>query len=215
MTFIRVVLADDHPIVRTGIRALISKAADIVVVAEVDNGADVLTEVEQLAPDVLLLDMEMPGLSGIEVAQKLKAANSNVRVLALSAHDDEVYVRALLANGAAGYLTKEEAPELIVDAVRGIARGEKGWISRRAAAQMSSWMHEQETELITLTTREMQVLKQAATGKTNREIALVLSITDKTVEKHMGAVFEKLKVNSRVEAVMVAVKKGWLNPPPG
>src|SRR4051812_17806731 len=178
MTSIRVVLADDHPIVRTGIRALISKAADIIVVAEVDNGADVLTQVEQLAPDVLLLDMEMPGLSGIEVAQKLKAVNSSVRVLALSAHDDEVYVRALLANGAAGYLTKEEAPELIVDAVRGIARGEKGWISRRAAAQMSMWMHEQEAEPITLTAREMQVLKQAATGKTNREIALALSITD-------------------------------------
>ena len=215
MTSIRVVLADDHPIVRTGIRALISKAADIIVVAEVDNGADVLIQVEQLAPDVLLLDMEMPGFSGIEVAQKLKAANSSVRVLALSAHDDEVYVRALLANGAAGYLTKEEAPELIVDAVRGIARGEKGWISRRAAAQVSLWMHEQVTEPVTLTAREMQVLKQAATGKTNREIALALGITDKTVEKHMGSVFEKLKVNSRVEAVMVAVKKGWLNPPPG
>jgi len=212
MAPIRVVLADDHPIVRTGIRTMLAKAADIIVVAEVGNGPDVLIQLDQLAPDVLLLDMEMPGLSGVEVAQKLKAAKSTVKVLALSAHDDEVYVRSLLANGAAGYLTKEEAPELIVDAVRGIARGEKGWISRRAAAQMMGWTHQQaEAEL---TDREMQVLKQAALGKTNREIALALGIADKTVEKHMGGVFEKLQVNSRVEAVMSAVQKGWLTPPP-
>ncbi len=212
MAPIRVVLADDHPIVRTGIRTMLAKAADIIVVAEVGNGPDVLIQLAEMMPDVLLLDMEMPGLSGVEVAQKLKAANSQVKVLALSAHDDEVYVRSLLANGAAGYLTKEEAPELIVDAVRGIARGEKGWISRRAAAQMIGWSHQQEAA--ELTVREMQVLRQAATGKTNREIASALGIADKTVEKHMGGVFEKLRVNSRVEAVMCAVKKGWLNSPP-
>jgi DNA-binding NarL/FixJ family response regulator len=182
-------------------------------VAEVGNGPDVLIQLAQLAPDVLLLDMEMPGLSGVEVAQKLKATNSTVKVLALSAHDDEVYVRSLLANGAVGYLTKEEAPELIVDAVRGIARGEKGWISRRAAAQMIGWTHQQEA--VELTDREMQVLKQAALGKTNREIALALGIADKTVEKHMGGVFEKLQVGSRLEAVMSAVKRGWLTPPSG
>ncbi|CAN5572021.1 response regulator transcription factor [soil metagenome] len=213
MTPIRVVLADDHPIVRTGIRTMLAKATDIIVVAEVGNGPDVLIQLAQMAPDVLLLDMEMPGLSGVEVAQKLKAAKSKVKVLALSAHDDEVYVRSLLANGAVGYLTKEEAPELIVDAVRGIARGEKGWISRRAAAQMLGWTHQQEE--VELTDREMQVLKQAALGKTNREIALALGIADKTVEKHMGGVFEKLQVSSRLEAVMSAVKKGWLTPPSG
>jgi DNA-binding NarL/FixJ family response regulator len=214
MAPIRVVLADDHPIVRTGIRTMLAKASDIIVVAEVGNGPDVLVQIAELAPDVLLLDMEMPGLSGVEVAQKLKAANSKVKVLALSAHDDEVYVRSLLANGAVGYLTKEEAPELIIGAVRGIARGETGWISRRAAAQMISWTRQQAEEPAELTEREMQVLQQAATGKTNREIALALGIAGKTVEKHMGGVFEKLRVSSRVEAVMSAVKKGWINPAP-
>ncbi len=215
MNNIRVLLADDHPIVRTGIQSMLAKAPDITVVAEVDNGAAVLAQIEAMAPDVLLLDMEMPGLSGVEVAQKLKAANSRVRVLALSAHDDEIYVRSLLANGAAGYLTKEEAPELIVDAVRGIARGEKGWISRRAAAQIIDWTRQQQEENVELTAREMQVLQLAATGATNREMALALHIAEKTVEKHITAIYTKLKVSSRVEAVMMAVKRGWINSPAG
>jgi DNA-binding NarL/FixJ family response regulator len=138
-----------------------------------------------------------------------------VRVLALSAHDDEVYVRSLLASGASGYLMKEEAPELIVDAVRGIARGEKGWISRRAAAQMSDWTQAREEENPELSDREMQILQLAATGASNREIALALHIAEKTVEKHMTAVYTKLKVNSRVEAALAAVKRGWVNPPTG
>ncbi len=209
MKSIRVLLADDHPVVRTGIRTLLEKAHDITVVAEVDNGAAVLAQVSIWAPDVLLLDMEMPELSGVEVAQKLKASNSPVRVLALSAYDDATYVRNLLLHGAAGYLTKEEAPEMIVEAVRGIARGEEGWLSRRAAAQMSQSMRQKVESSTTLSDREMQVLQQVATGKTNQEIGLRLGISDKTVEKHIGAVFVKLNVNSRVEAALKAVQKGW------
>ena len=114
---IRVILADDHPVVRTGIRTLLQQAEDIVVVAETGNGSEVFKLVEQLAPDVLLLDMEMPGLSGVEVAMRLKEEGAVVRVLALSAYDDEEYIRNLLLHGAAGYLTKEEAIEIIIDAV--------------------------------------------------------------------------------------------------
>lgn len=215
MNHIRVLLADDHPIVRAGIQSMLAKAPDIIVVAEVDNGMAVLAEIEAIAPDVLLLDMEMPGLSGVEVARQLKATNSRVRVLALSAHADEMYVRSLLASGASGYLMKEEATELIVDAVRGIARGEKGWISRRAAAQMSDWTRQQAEEMPELTEREMQVLQLAATGASNREMALALHITEKTIEKHMTSVYAKIKVSSRVEAIMLAMKKGWVTPPAG
>jgi len=209
MTMIRVLLADDHPVVRTGIRTMLESAADITVVAEVDNGAAVLSQIYALAPDVLLLDMEMPGLSGIEVAQKLKALNSPVRVLALSAYDDVAYVRNLLVSGAAGYLTKEEAPEMIVDAVRGIARGEEGWLSRSAAAHLSAWTRQKVQTPTELTEREMQVLKLVVSGKTNQEIGLRLGISDKTVEKHIGGVFIKLQVNSRVEAAVKAVQNGW------
>jgi DNA-binding NarL/FixJ family response regulator len=133
MAAIRVALTDDHPKVRASIRHLLEQAMDIVVVGEASDGAEALRLVADLAPDILLLDVEMPGMSGVEVARRLKAAGAPVRVLALSAYDDEQYVGELLATGAAGYLTKDEAPEAIVEAVRGVARGEKGWFSRRTA----------------------------------------------------------------------------------
>jgi DNA-binding NarL/FixJ family response regulator len=122
MVRIRVVLADDHPIVRSGIRNLIEKANDIEVVGEANDGTQALRLVQELAPDVLLLDMEMPGLTGTEVARRLKGALPPVYILALSAYDDKQYILGLLSSGAAGYLTKEEVPEAIVEAVRGVSR---------------------------------------------------------------------------------------------
>lgn len=127
----RVVIADDHTIVRAGIRSFLSRAPDIDVVGEARNGLEALRLVRDLNPDVLLLDMEMPGLKGVDVARELRATNSPVHILALSAYDDEQYINGLLANGAAGYLLKEDAPRVLIDAVRGIARGERNWISRR------------------------------------------------------------------------------------
>ena len=206
---IRVILADDHPVVRTGIRTLLQQADDIVVVAETGNGNEVFKLVEQLAPDVLLLDMEMPGLSGVEVAMRLKELSAPVRVLALSAYDDEEYIRNLLLHGAAGYLTKEEAIESIIDAVRGVARGEQGWFSRRAIAQLSALTrHDNTSSNKELSNRERDVLRLVAAGKTNLEIGHTLGISEKTVEKHVGAVFNKLQVSSRVEAAVLAVQQG-------
>ena len=206
---IRVILADDHPVVRTGIRTLLQQADDIVVVAETGNGSEVFQLVEQLAPDVLLLDMEMPGLSGVEVAIRLREQGVPVRVLALSAYDDEEYIRNLLLQGAAGYLTKEEAIEIIIDAVRGVSRGEQGWFSRRATAKLSALTrHEAPNPAKELSNRELDVLRLVAAGKTNLEIGHVLGISDKTVEKHIGAVFNKMQVSSRVEAAVLAVQQG-------
>ena len=128
---IHVVLTDDHPVVRSGIRQLLEKTADIVVVGEASDGAEALRLVSELSPDVLLLDMEMPGETGVQVARQLQAAGSPVRILALSAYDDEQYIAGLLASGAAGYLTKDEAMEMVIDAVLGVARGEIGWLSAR------------------------------------------------------------------------------------
>lgn len=205
---IRVILADDHPVVRTGIRTLLQQADDILVVAETGNGSDVFGLVEQVQPDVLLLDMEMPGLSGVEVAMRLKEQGASVRVLALSAYDDEEYIRNLLVHGAAGYLTKEEAIEIIIDAVRGVARGEQGWFSRRAIAQLSALTRQENTPGKDLSKREIDVLRLVAAGKTNLEIGHILGISDKTVEKHIGALFTKLQVSSRVEAAVLAVQQG-------
>lgn len=210
MSPIRVILADDHPVVRDGIRKLLDEAVGIDVVGEASNGAEALELVLAQKPDVLLLDMELPVMSGDEVAQKINESGSDVRILVLSAHDDREYIQQLLAKGASGYLMKEEVPENIVEAVRGVARGEKGWVSRRVAAQMSTWMEDDRHGQMPLSPREIEVLQGVVAGKTNQEIGFELGISDKTVEKHLDAIFTKLNVASRVEAAVMAVREGWV-----
>lgn len=205
MTKISVVLADDHPVVRAGIRALLERAPDIVILAEAENGAEVLSLIEYHAPDVLVLDIEMPELSGVDVARQIKELKLPIRILALSAYTDDHYVDKILLSGAAGYLTKEEAPRMIIDAVRGVAKGEEGWMSRRAIAQMSMLTRRSEEKEL-LTPREKEVLHHIVDGKTNQEIAFTLRISESTVEKHVGALLTKLNVASRVEAAVQAVR---------
>ena len=159
-----------------------------------------------LSPDVLLLDMEMPGIKGVEVAQALHGSGSKVKILALSAYDDKQYIMEVLSNGASGYLTKEEAPDTIVEAVRGVARGEHGWVSRRVGARMAEWMRDDDTDRSRLTNREEEVLRLVVAGKTNQEIGMALDISEKTVEKHLEGIFNKLGVASRVEAAVLAVR---------
>lgn len=208
MSPIRVLLVDDHPVVRSGIRGLIEKALDLEMVGEASTGEESLRMVEETHPDVLLLDMELPDIQGTQVARQVQQQHPNIKILALSAHDDTAYVRNLLESGAAGYLMKEEAPEAIVDAVRGVARGEQGWVSRRIAAQMASWMKAGEQGNLRLTAREQDVLRLIVQGKTNQGIALELAISEKTVEKYIRAIFTKLNVASRVEAAVLAVQEG-------
>jgi DNA-binding NarL/FixJ family response regulator len=208
MSPIRVILADDHPVVRNGIRHLLEKVIDIEVLGEASTGGEALALVQEMKPDILLLDMEMPDLNGREVAAKLQQMGSPVKILALSAYDDPVYIRELLESGAVGYLVKEEAPETIVEAVRGVAHGEQGWVSRRIAAQMVSWVRGDEAERSQLTPREVDVLRLVVDGNTNQSIANSLGISEKTVEKYMDAIFTKLNVSSRVEAAVYAVRIG-------
>ncbi|MEZ4664680.1 MAG: response regulator transcription factor [Caldilineaceae bacterium] len=209
MTKIDVILADDHPVVRAGIRALLERASDINIVAEAANGAEVLPLVKTHMPHVLILDVEMPQLTGVEVAQQIKEINLPVRILALSAYSEDYYINKLLMTGAAGYLTKEEAPHMIIDAVRGVALGEEGWMSRRAVATISAMTRNNHSKG-ELTPRETQVLALISDGKTNQEIALELHISESTVEKHVSALLSKLQVASRVEAAVQAVRKGWV-----
>jgi DNA-binding NarL/FixJ family response regulator len=208
MSKIRVLLVDDHPIIRSGIRMLLEQAEDIVVVGEADRGDNVLGLVNRLRPDVLLLDMEMPGKSGVEVARELQSAKAPVRILVLSAYDDDQYISSLLATGAAGYLTKEEALNTIVEAVRGVARGEEGWFSRRAAAQIAAMARKEPGGVGSdLTERETEVLKMLARGWTNTRIAQELTVSERTVRFHLSNIYDKLGVSSRAEAIAWALKR--------
>lgn len=208
MPDIRVLLADDHPVVRTGIRSLLDSAVGIDVIAEAATGEETLELVASLNPDVLLLDMEFPDLRGGEIAKQLAGSHPEVRILALSAHDDGEFISTMLSNGASGYLLKEEVPDQIIEAVRGVARGEKGWLSRKAASKLSTIMETENRSDHELSPRELEVLTEVTQGKTNAEIGFTLGISEKTVEKHLDSVFRKLDVYSRVEAAVLAVREG-------
>lgn len=210
MAKIRVLLVDDHPIVRSGIRNLLDKSAGIEVVGEASDGIKGMDMIVQQQPDVVLLDMELPGISGTEISLRVKDQGLTCAILALSAYDDRGYIQEVLANGASGYLMKEEIPENIVEAIRGVARGERGWLSRKIAAQMTEWMRGDAQKPAELSARELEVLKGVVDGKTNQEIAFQLGISVKTIEKHLDGIFTKLGVASRVEAAVMAVREGWL-----
>jgi DNA-binding NarL/FixJ family response regulator len=150
--------------------------------------------------------MELQDLSGVEVVRIITEKKYPVRVLGLSSYDDNEYISQMLSLGAAGYLIKDEVPEAIIDAVRGVARGEMGWVSRKVAAKLSQILQDDRAGSKDLTPRESDVLRLVVDGKTNSEIGVALGISEKTVEKHMDAIFRKLGVVSRVEAAVLAVR---------
>lgn len=206
MTNIQVLIADDHPIVCRGIRNIIDPAVGITVIGEARSGQEALQMIENLQPDVVLLDMELPDISGIEVVKQVTELGLSVRILGLSTYDDSEYITQLISLGASGYLLKDEVPDTIVEAIRGVARGETGWVSRRVAAKLSQILQDDQGKSTTMTPRELEVLHLVVEGKTNAEIGLNLGISEKTVEKHLDAIFRKMGVVSRVEAAVMAVR---------
>jgi len=211
MPDINVLIADDHPIVCKGIRDLIDQAVGISVIGEASNGLRALQMVEELKPDVILLDMEMPDINGVEVVKRISEGNLPVRILGLSSYDDREYISQLLSMGASGYLLKDEVPEAIIEAIRGVARGETGWVSRKVAAKLSQILHDDKTSGKAFTPRELEVLRHVVDGKTNGEIGVALGISEKTVEKHLDAIFRKMSVVSRVEAAVMAVRENLIS----
>lgn len=204
---IRVLLIDDHPVVRSGIRMLLEQAPEIQIIGEADRGGKGIEMIERLQPQVVLLDMEMPDMTGVDVMRALQEKGSPARVLGMSAYDDPEYIRSLLGAGAYGYLTKDEALDSIVEAVRGVAAGQEGWLSRRAAARLTVMTRKPSADPIQLTEREEEVLRALAKGWSNDQIADHLVITERTVRYHLTNIYQKLNLSSRSETIAWAHKQ--------
>ena len=192
-TMIRVVLADDHPFVRRGIRNILQKTSDIKVVGEAEDGRQALQMVDELKPDVLVLDIEMPGMKGYEVAQSITKEDSQLPILVLSAHDDKHYILSMLAEGVDGYLTKDEVPETVVKAVRGVALGERGWVSRRVAARIAVWLQSEKPDLLDLSDAELKYLRLLIAGKNNQQIGNSQGLTTEEVDRRLMALVTKVR----------------------
>ena len=210
-TSIRVLLADDHAVVRAGIRQFMERAGDIQVVAEAEDGEAAQALIERHKPDVAVLDIQMPKASGIEVTRWVRARQPAVGVLILTAYDDDPYVMAVLQAGANGYVLKTAAPGEIIQAVHDVYAGKSVLDATIAQKLMSRVAGRSEFSPVEpLTDREMEVLKLAGKGYTNKAIGVQLGISDRTVQGHLARVFDKLQATSRTEAVMRAVSLGWL-----
>ncbi len=215
MSAIRVLLAEDHHIVREGTRQLLEKARGLAVVGEARDGEEAVRLAEALRPDVLVMDVRMPRLTGLEATRRVKASHPEVRVLILSAYEDDQYVFPLLEAGADGYLLKTAKGRELVDAIRMVHSGRKVLalaitdkvISRLAAGPRADRGDE---AVEALTERELEVLQAVAGGKSNREIAAELSLSTNTVQVHLRNIFGKLGAGSRTEAVTRALRQGLI-----
>ncbi len=212
MSKIRVLVVDDHAILREGVRALLQLQPDIEVVGEASDGARAIEAVGRLDPDVVLMDIAMPGLGGIEATIELKKLGRRARVLILSQYEDREYVRRLLKAGVSGYVLKKSAGAELANAIRAVHRGGlvlDPEVARTAMEEVNPASAGAGADPYdTLTDREKQVLKLVAEGRSNKEVAEVLGISVKTAMSHREHVMEKLGLHNRTELVKFALKKG-------
>jgi NarL family two-component system response regulator LiaR len=213
VALITVILADDHALVREGTRRLLEAEPDMQVVEEAATGPEAVAAVERVHPDVVIMDIAMPGGGGIEATRAIKACFPQTAVLALTAYDDDQYVIALLDAGAAGFLLKNVHGRELVEAVRAVHRGEavlQPGVAARAFKRMAGGAPKIPLPENVLSEREMEVLREAARGLANKEIARRLGVSVRTVHTHLGNIFSKLQVGSRTEAVLQALRRGWV-----
>jgi len=215
MEKIKVVIADDHVVVREGTRELLERENDLKVVGEAGDGEEAVRLVTELKPDVAIIDIAMPKLNGIEATKKIKAVYPATSILILTAYDNDQYIFALLEAGAAGYLLKNVRGREVVEAVRAVHAGESVLhpvVARKVLNRfVPSSREAKDREVEELTDRELEVLKRAAKGLSNKDIAEELCLSVRTVQAHLGNIFGKLMVGSRTEAVVHGLRKGLLS----
>jgi len=211
MRRIRILLADDHAVVRQGFKMILGAQPDMEIVGEAGNGRDAVELAEQLRPEVVVMDVAMPELNGIEATRRITDALPHTRILALSMHKDSVYVRETLRAGARGYLLKDSPAGDLLAAVRAVASGQ-GYLSPEVSnAVLDDYRRHVSNPIDLLTSREREVLQMLAEGKTNKEIAGVLNLSVYTVDAHRGRIMEKLNLHSINELVRFAVRNGLVD----
>lgn len=214
MSTIRLLLVDDHQIVRAGLRMLFSAEPEVEISGEASSGEEAVTLANALRPDVILMDVAMPGIGGIEATRRIKAAQPKVAVLALTMHEDEEYFFEMLAAGASGYVPKRAAPDDLLSAIRIVNQGDVYIYPSLARLLVKDFLHRSESSAPEtreeLTPREQEVLTFIAEGNSNREIADALVISIKTVDRHRENIMRKLQLHNRVELVKYAIEKGLI-----
>ena len=214
MTSIRILVADDHPVVRDGLVALLSTQSDFMVVGQASTGSEMITNVEIARPDVVLLDLEMPELHGVEALTRVTTEHPGLKVLVFTAYDDDERMIAAVQAGAQGYMLKGSARDEVFAAIRAISQGGTHLQPEAASRLMREDTSEaQELDASRLTARELEVLELLAKGMTNKEIAAKLVITVRTVKFHMSSIMRKLDAGNRTEAVLTAAERGIIEMP--
>jgi DNA-binding NarL/FixJ family response regulator len=211
---IHILVADDHGIVRSGICMLIDKQEGMRVVAEAEDGLEAVEFAQSRRPDVAILDVSMPRMTGLQAAREIKARLPDTSVLLLSMHDDERYFFDAVNVGASGYVLKRAADTDLIDAIHAVARGEKFVSPDTERAAIKEWLEGDRTERLAdpLTPRELDVVKLIAEAHTNKQIAEALHVSEKTVESHRANVLSKLGMRDRVELVRYAIRRGLVEP---
>jgi len=209
----RILIADDHGIVRGGLRLLIERQADMEVVAEAEDGVEAFERALQTQPDLCVMDVSMPRMTGLQAARQIRAHLPNTQVLALSMHDDERYVFDALKAGASGYVLKREVDQALLNAIRAVHRGETFLTNAVERTVVREWMRDDASGPDEpLSPREQEVLKLIAEAHPSKTIAHMLTISIKTVERHRANILEKLGMRDRVELTRYAIRRGLVEP---
>lgn len=225
MAMIRIALVDDHPVFRQGLYNLLAAEPDMVVVGEGASGEEALQLVHETEPDVLVLDINLPGMNGLQVANRLKSEHAHTAVVFLTAYDDMEQVLHAMRSGGAAYCPKDVEPERLVSIIRAVAEGYyvvgehtfdgetlRMWLDAGVEAATGPYMVDPGEHFVPLSPREMEILQYVTHGKSNKEIAQLLAISHQTVKNHMTSILKKLDVRDRTQAAVYALRRGWVRP---